>query len=384
MKILLLAPGISIHSQRFLQMLLDAGYAITLVDTHNPIPEGAERYSFILYPDAFGLGRLGLRTLNQVVVPRIMAWQLHRIWQHVRPDIVHVHWVDKRAYASAIAGLHPLVLTCWGSDINNLFSPEWEDVSHKEKIIYAIQVAEHVIADSSEILNRCNNLAGKIVNSSLNYFGVDMEKFKPQSLNELHAYKKSLNIPSHARVILSTRALRPLMGHHRILDAFSQIARHPSFLDTILVFMRYLPFQDSYEAQLKKRIQELQLDDRVIWIDASPNESMPLLYGVSDVVVNFPERDGFPVTFFEVAACRRPFVTCELPAYADVIHGDECWLVPPANVERLAQRIMDCLSASASESLRRLDMAYSNVKSKGEQKICFAQMEAVYGALLRN
>jgi len=380
---MLLAPGGSIHSQRYLRMLLDSGYTVVLVDSYNPIPEGAERYSFIPYPGIFGLERLGLRTINRWIAPWLVALQLRLIWLRVKPDIVHVHWVDQRAYHCALAQLHPLILTCWGSDINNLFSTnDEEDLEYKNWIVKAIQEANHITADTSEIISRCEALTGRKLRSSLYYFGVDMNKFSPRPKDELERYKKELGIPVGARIILSARALRPLMGHHWILDAFSQIARHPNFKDTMLVFKRYLPFQDGYEAQLKKRIQELQLNDRVIWLDPPPNESMPLLYGISDVVVNFPERDGFPVTFFEAAACRRPIVSSGLPAYAEIVTGESCWLVSSGDVKSLERGIMNCLLASESEMSQRLEHAYAMAKFKGEQKISFSAIEAEYQSLL--
>lgn len=381
MKILLLAPGNSIHSQRFIQMLLETGNTVVLSDTYNPIPNGAERYAFTPYPHAYGLPRLGLRTLNRKIIPRIIAFQLRQIWRRVQPDLVHVHWVDQRAYQCARANLNPLVLSCWGSDINNLFSPDSQDTDYKAKIAQAIRHADHVTADSSEILEHCQILAGRKVPSSLFYLGVDMEKFSPRSPRALDSYRKNLGIASNARIILSARALRPLMGHHWILEAFAKLARYPDFSNTVLIFKRYLPFNDGYEEKLKDRICELKLEDRILWIDAPSNDDMPLLYGIADAVVNFPERDGFPVTFFEVASCRRPVIASDLPAYADILTGSECWLVPPANVEVLKRALIDCLSASEHEIGQRLDNAYAAVQAKGERRICFSAMTKVYQSL---
>ena len=383
MKIMLLAPGISIHSQRFLHMLLDSGHDVTFVDSFNPVPYGVEHYQFIHYPSIFGLDLLPFRTGHRLG-NWLQAEQLRLIWRRIKPDIVHLHWVDVRAHHCTLAKLSPLIFTCWGSDINNLFSEGFTNLEYRAKIAEAIQKADYITADSAEVISRCEKLAGRKVPSNLFFFGIDLAIFAPRNDFDVILYKEKLGIPSQHRVILSARALRPLMGHHWVLESFARIAHNSNFLDTVLILKRYLPFDDGYEKSLKIRIRELQLDERVIWLNPPLDDEMPLLYGIADVVVNFPERDGFPVTFFEAAACRRPIVSSDLPAYSGIITEDECWLVPPGDVEALEKGLIASLSATKEEMNYRLDRAISVVKTKGEQHACFSMMETIYQSLYQN
>src|SRR5919108_561164 len=183
MHILLLAPSNNIHSQRFVRMLLDAGHRVTLVDRNNPIqpPQGA--FEFIRLNEIRGIHRLGE---NGAI--RAEAWlripQMRLIWQRIKPDVVNVHWIDDRVWSCAKAGLRPLVLSCWGSDINHLFAPLGSDTHHLEapenkikgyrrRIAFALRSADCITADSQEVLDRCESLAGRRLSTSLWYLGIN-------------------------------------------------------------------------------------------------------------------------------------------------------------------------------------------------------------------
>ncbi len=374
LKVLLLAPGVSVHSQRFLDMLLDSGYTVTLLDANNPKPEEHKAYQFIPYPGMFGLETLGLRTLNQLA-QWWKALQLRRIWKRVKPDVVHVLWVDARADHCARAGLHPLLLTCWGSDINNLFAPGQDD-KYRRRIGRALVASDHITADSPEVLERCELLAGRKLNTSLFYFGIDLGNFKPGYLREAQSLRGRLGISPTSQVILSPRALRPPMGHHYVLEAFSRIA--PDLPHTVLVLKRYLPYADGYQERLQLQARELRLEDRIRWLEPSPNEEMPSEYAMADVVVNYPERDGFPVTLFEAVACRRPVITSSLRAYQPVFGEDTLWTVPPANPGRLAETLKACLSEEPAARAKRLEGAFQIASEHGDQRRSFASMVRVY------
>jgi glycosyltransferase involved in cell wall biosynthesis len=361
-------------------MLLDVGNRVTLVDSHNPKPEGAERYEFISYPGMFGLEQLGLRTINRLG-HRIKAAQLKSIWKRTKPDVVHVHWVDQRAYQCALAGVHPLVLTCWGSDINNLFDPDYQDTEHRNRVVKSLFCADHITADSSEVLRRCDELTKGRVSSSVFRFGVDLKKFKPGYSEEALGQRQNLGIAPGTKVILSVRALRPLMGHHHILEAFRRISSDPALSDSVLVFKRYLPFADGYEESLKRRINELNLERRVRWLDEVSNDEMPIDYAMADVVLNYPERDGFPVTLFESAACKRPVITSYLPAYKDTFGEDDVWVVSVNDISGLASTLKAFFTLDAKAVEVKVLRAYDIVREHGDQEKCLRVMENVYQSL---
>jgi len=373
--ILLAAPGVSVHSQRFLQMLLDAGHIVTFVDSHNPKPEGAERYAFVTYPGMFGLGRFGLRTVNRLG-HRIKAARLKSIWKRTKPDVVHVHWVDQRAYHCALAGVHPMVLTCWGSDINNLFDPNNRDTDHRARIIRSLAHADHITADSLEVRERCEQLVGRKLNSSLFYFGIDLERFRPGYAEEAASLRARLGIAASAKVILSTRRLVPLMQHEKVLRAFAKAVKETG-TDAVILFNRYLSADAEYLTQIESLADSLGIGGRVVWMDGINNNEMPVVLAASDLVVNFPDRDGFPVSLFEAAACKRAVITCALKAYDRVFDG--AFIPVPPNDERgLCDAIKNCLTENADQRSQRTESAFARVRAVGSRSGSMKHIEAVY------
>ncbi len=381
LRILLLAPGISIHSQRFLQMLLDAGHTVTFVDSHAPKLERTGRCKFVPLPST-RLERSRLRGTS-----RLSSWiklaKLRLIWQNAQPDLVHVHWVDYRAFQCAQARLHPLVLTCWGSDINNLFDPDHQDREYRQRIARALAVADHITADSPEVVERCEILAGSKLNTSLFYFGIDTNLFRPGYTEQAQALREQLGIPLCARVMLSPRALRPLLGHHHVLEAFACIANQPQFDDVVLVFKRFLLLADGYEERLKARTCELGLDRRVYWMDEIPYEQMPAEYAIADIVVNYPERDGFPVTLLEAVACKRVVISSDLPAYRGAFENLSV-TVPPCNVDALADAMRSCLTEESFLRRERVEKVFRIVSEKGTREKQMQVIENVYETLVCN
>jgi glycosyltransferase involved in cell wall biosynthesis len=380
LSILLLAPGFSIHSQRFLQMLLDAGHIVTFVDTHNPKPDGAEHYKFIPYPGIFGLECF--RYLNKRLFKDwLTAIQLRLIWARVCPDVVHINYVDRRAYTSALAGLHPLVLTCWGADINNLFESENVNREHRYRIIQALSSADHITADTREILERCEALVGRRLRTSLFYFGIDLKKFKPGFREEAQEWRQKLGITPNSKVVLSVRRPVRQMGHHHILNAFARIVADNSF-NAVLVITRFLSNSQEYENELKQQSKQLGISERVIWIDGVDYDQLPILYALADLVINFPEHDGLPVSLFEAATCKKPIITAGLAAYKEFLRDGAFTVVPHGNVSRLTEAMKTVLAKSPEDMAAELETNYALVVQLADQQKCVCGMFHIYESLV--
>ncbi len=235
-------------------------------------------------------------------------------------------------------------------------------------------------ADTQEILSRCDKLAGRKLTSGLFYFGIDTAKFSADYKTESQELRKSLGVSPSAKVFLSVRRLIPQMRHHVILKAFAQASKTSSE-EAVLVFTYFLASPDSdYIKQMKETAAALGIDKKVIWMDGIDYEKLPVLYAMSDVVLNFPEHDGLPVSLFEAAAGKKPVITAGLEAYRDFLRESKFIVVPPEEsaFQQLTDAIRKMLSAKREDLSKDLETNYRLIMQKADKKKCLERIETIY------
>lgn len=382
MKVMILAPTNSPFGIRFLKLLLENGYAVTFVGDHSPLPGADSRYRFFVYPGVLGK-KSKYDTINRLTYLLRVSY-LGFIWRLVSPDLVHVHNIDIRAYECARANLRPLVLTAWGSDINNLFFSSIISVGTRECIIEALRSADHITADAVDVLEKCETLVGHTLKKSVLLYGIDFDIFKPGFREEAQRLRQELGISADHKVILSVRTLKPLYCHDYVLKAFADLLIDPKYRNCRLILKQYKTYPNDYEDQLRELAKRLEITEYVIWIPSLPDESMPALYALADVVVSYPEKDGFPVSFLETAACKRPLISSDLAAYAGIFSPDSFWMVPPKNAQELSKALKTALETSNAEIQQRVERAYETAWQIGTWQQTVRATNELYQKAMKN
>ncbi len=384
MKILMLAPGTWIHSERSVNCLLENGQDVTLMDSNDPFPEGRKGYRFIRYP------RSGVRHYKRFIGSRISdkvsLWltvlQLNLLWRRIKPDVVHVCWLDFRAYHCIKAGMKPLIVSVWGTDVNAHLMP---DAHPGEKRIAskALAGADLTVVDAPDMSNKCARLAGREIMTVRVHLGVNTKIFHPGYSEAAAEWRRRLDIQQNAKVIVSIRALSSNYNHHLILDAFAHaLARVQS--DAALVFKLYNVLETSYVTALRRRAEELGIESSVRWIEAVPFARLPEMYALADVIINYPSIDTLPVTFMEAAACKRPVITCSLPSYAGSFAEKYFRMVEPQNIIALADAIVEFIHTPLAERKRadeRLAEARQEVEREYDEAFYARRLINIYEML---
>lgn len=374
--ILLIASELmDMHTSRLAGMLLEAGYAVTLVARENPFSRARERFAFYKYPAWKLPSWLRPYRLREFFKDWLPAQRLRFIWRKARPDVVHHIYIGDGAYRCALAGLSPLVLTALGSDINDVY--ENGSPNQKSRIVRTLQAASHVTADTAEVLDRCEALAGKPLNKRLFYFGIELSLFRPRSDQEKLSLRKRLGLPMEARILLSPRRITEKMRQDVVLRAFKQVLDAVN-LNLILILRRFGSFSISLESELKKLADDLGIGDRVLWLDKLDYGELPILYSLADAVVNVPEQDGLPVTLFEASACQTPIVTSDLPSYQEFLSDGACFRVDVGDADAVAKSLMTILEKGHSGLANQLRTNYELVLQMADQRKCLAIMEEIY------
>jgi glycosyltransferase involved in cell wall biosynthesis len=187
-------------------------------------------------------------------------------------------------------------------------------------------------------------LAGRpLENTELLHLGINSHLFGINKSAPI--LKQSFKLPADARVVLSARAFTPLYRHEEILLAFSKIF---SALrkKTVLVFKRFNESDKGYYTKISTLVKELGLEDFVYWVEQVSDAAMPDLYYISDVIVNFPVQDAFPVTFLEAAVSQKPVITNKFPSYENTFVVDCFRLIKNDSIEGLAQALLDELEVT--------------------------------------
>jgi glycosyltransferase involved in cell wall biosynthesis len=232
----------------------------------------------------------------------------------------------------------PLILSAWGSDINEHLEAG-SDPALRALAIEALSSAALTIVDSPAMTARCETLAGRHIHSEMLHLGVDTDQFRGGLRAERHELRAQLKISDDDVLLSSMRQLTPPYNHDLILEAFAPSIRQVR-RRTYLLFKGFNA-QADYREMLQSKTREYGISDRIRFIDELPHNALPSLYAATDVVINFPQRDSFPVTLLEAAACQRAVICNRLETYAGVIPDENITWVPPNDCRALAAAITD-------------------------------------------
>ena len=109
---------------------------------------------------------------------------------------------------------------------------------------------------------------------------------------------------------------------------------------------------------------------------------MPELYSTVDALINYPERDGFPVHFLEAAVSKRPVISCRQPAYDWGFAAESFDFVQLGEVGELAGAMQRLINGSP-ESVTRLEYAFEAVSRKYDESVTAAALLDVYRHVTR-
>jgi glycosyltransferase involved in cell wall biosynthesis len=197
MRILLVADGASVHTDRWARALSERGHVIE-VATLRDTPRGDALVRRLPTPLPGKAGYL-------LAIPA-----LRRLIERMRPDVISAHYATSYGFIAAAANAHPLVVTAWGSDV--LFP---EGGRHVAKFLtrHALRTADAVTTVADHMNERVRDIAGRAVDITTIRFGVDLDVFK-------YAGVRSEDNLLH---IICTRNFQPVYDVETLVRAFAVI-----------------------------------------------------------------------------------------------------------------------------------------------------------------
>ncbi len=311
LNIAVIGDGGSIHNRFFMEWLVQRGHRVTfLTDVPVTVP-GAIVHRIV--------PRRGFGPLRHLIAGKRVGAYLRRF----PPDIVHAHNVSGYGYWALLARRHPLVMTCWGSDV--LRVPE-EGYFQEVAIVESLRSADLITGDAHHLLDEARRLASPEAPLEWWQFGVPLERYSVAPTR------------GNPPIVLSTRRMRPLYRLETIIHAFRRVAEFVPKAQLVMIGDDYL------RPDLEALVRELGLSRRVLFPGWTEEAELRDWYARASVFVSVPESDSTPVSLLEAFASSLPVVLSDLPANREwVTQNRNGAIVPVGDVDATAHAISEML-----------------------------------------
>ncbi len=182
--------------------------------------------------------------------------------------------------------------------------------------------------------------------------GSNITPYEPEKA-EIKAVRAELGLDDNGKLLGYFGFLNENKGADRLLQALAQLDQN-----THLVFIGGQTgasdsSNQSFLDGIKQLVTDLGLNDRVHWTGFVPDQGVSTYLHAADMMV-MPYKDGVSLrrgTLMAILAHGRSLITTKptMPT-PEMMHGENCWLVPPDEADSLAQAIQELL---ADEPKRR-------------------------------
>ncbi len=263
-----------------------------------------------------------------------LALSARRRVRRLEPDVVNPNFVTTSGTLARIAGVHPIVLTAWGSDV---IPPNGVRSSWTTRVLnrWALAGADRITAQSQFLADWVKR-AGSTDDVVVVPFGVDTRRFHPPQEPR----------PRERFTIGTMKALEVRYGFEFLIEAMPQV------LDEVPHARLVIAGGGTEEGRLKDLVQSLGIHDEVTFLGRVRHDDIPGLLDRFDVLVNptvVPE--AFGVAVLEGSASGLPVVATDVGGVPGVcIDGATGFLVPPRDPSAFVEPLV---ALAADPDLRR-------------------------------
>jgi glycosyltransferase involved in cell wall biosynthesis len=273
-----------------------------------------------------------------------VARSLRALFAHRRLDVIHSHTFHPDAFA---ARWFPRCAGKFFTNHTSGFLDGFKSTLRRREYRWILRGFDCVLAPSLELRDLSRQCGAPNVTFIPN--GVDPERFCPNPLAKA-GYRRKLDIPEKARVVLVARRFEVKNGIRYMAAAFHRI--HEVVPESLLVFCG--GDYDGLELPaVHKALRETGMSRFARFEGVVPNQDMPRYYAIADVTVLPSLQEATSVTGLEAMASALPVVGTTVGGIPTLIeHGRSGLLVAPGNSEALAAAVIRTLQDPAlAESL---------------------------------
>ncbi|HEU5299395.1 MAG TPA: glycosyltransferase [bacterium] len=307
-----LANAASIHTRRWATHFASLGHEVHVISFQQAALPGVEVHW--LRPRT---------TLKPIDYPLAVP-AARRLLEHIVPDVVHAHYVTSYGLVAVLAGIRPLVVTAWGSDV--LLAPRRSPV-HRMLVSSVLRRADLVTSMAHHMTETMTGMGidgSKVITVP---FGVDTAVFHP-----------GLRAPTADLEVICTRNFEPVYNVRLLLDALPHVAAQLPRVRCALLG------DGSLRGDLAALARANRVEERVAWVGRVDQPGVARWLARARVFVTPALSDGNNISLNEAMACGCFPVASDIPANREwLADGENGFLVPVDRPDLLADRIIRAL-----------------------------------------
>lgn len=348
MRICYFAPPGSVHTRRWLEYMQGKGHNLQIVASGPKEDSWPQLWPIHTLPTSFPgeVPRIAWRVANLTKshgwVPAVLwllgAIRIRRLIQKLKPELIHIHYIDDMAISALLCGFHPTVATAWGSDL--LIAPNLYSLQQRGLLRHALSSVDLLTCNSDALLQAALKLGARAGRTRICQWGVDLKEFRHRQ--DMSNLRGKLGIESSSVVVLSPRSLqRPLYCIEGILRAFGVVLRRCQ--DAILIQLN--ANSDTEErTRLEKVATDLGIASHVRWLGYVTEEDLPRVFSTADLTVSLATSDSLPTSLLEAMASGSVPIFSNVGGVGDwIVPEQNGMLVPPGDYGALATAILQVL-----------------------------------------
>lgn len=352
--------------RRWVSFFARRGHSVTVLEGFGNAPEAelGDGVRIVRY-DARGSIRLPFASALHA------RRTVRRMLRELQPDVVHAHSVRPYGWQAGVAGIHPYVISTWGSDVL-MPQPGMRPRFWQRRTLSRADLVTAVSPYMRDAAIANGAIPERVVQVQ---FGVDTGRYVPRS--DAFDALAHLGLGGHP-FVFSPRAIKPIYNHLTILDAFASAG------DGHRLVMTARNADPDHLAEISRTIDGMGLRDRVRIVDDASDDEMLALYQAARAVVSAPLSDSFPISLLEAMACGTPIVAGDLPpvrAVLEPIAPDA--IVPTLDAQALGRVLRRALALDPSERARRGSALRELVVATADYETNMIQMEQLYRSIAR-
>jgi glycosyltransferase involved in cell wall biosynthesis len=351
-KILLISDLTSIHTLRWAETLLRRGHDVHVASFRDG--KVVRDFSTYILP-TFNLGKF---MYPYAFIP------LRRLFKSLKPDVVHAHHVTSYAFVAALANIHPLVVTAWGSDV--LIAP-WKSRIMKYIVRYSLRRADSITIVADHMKDAVGKLGIPLGSVRSIPFGVDVDVFQMRRLII------SINQPIR---IICTRNFAPMYDIKTLIKALAILKEKK------VEFNARLSGGGPQEKELRKLVSHYCLEHSVSFLGHIDQVEVANQLNHADIFVSPSLSDGNNISLNEAMACGCFPIVTNIPANTQwITHEYNGLLFQPGDYGALA----NCIEKASHKPHMRETSRLINrkiVEDRANWSNCVTTMENIYENLI--